>query len=46
MLKVDGEKMKASKELYAFRLMLTAKTVAHKKAIGHEPDHEQFKQIL
>ena len=37
-----GDKIKGLKELYAFRLMLKAKVVAYKKAIGTEPDHGQF----
>ena len=38
-----GDKIKGLKELYALRLMLKAKVVAYKKAIGNEPDHDQLK---
>ena len=40
------EKIKGLKDLYNFRLMLKAKVVAYKKAIGHEPDQKHLKQIL
>ena len=43
---VYGEKIKGFKDLYNFRLMLKAKVVAYKKAIGHEPDQEHLKQIF
>ena len=46
MPQVYGEKVKGLKELYQFRLMMKAKVIAYKKAIGHEPDHSHLKQIL
>ena len=46
MPQVYGDKIKGLKDLYNFRLMLKSKTVAYKKAIGHEPDLEQLKQVL
>ena len=46
MPQVYGDKIKGLKELYGFRMMLKAKAVAYKKAIGHEPGRGQLKQIL
>ena len=46
MPQVYAEKIKGLKELYGFRLLLKSKIAAYKKAIGHEPDHEQLKQVL
>ena len=43
---IYGDKIKGLKELYNFRMMLKAKFIACKKAIGHEPDHGHLKQIL
>ena len=41
-----GDEIQGLKELYAFRMMLEAKAVAYKQAIGHEPDYDQPKQIM
>ena len=46
MPQIYGDKIKGLKELYGFRMMLKAKVVAYKKAIGHELDHGHLKQIL
>ena len=46
MPQVYGDKIKGLKDFYNFRLMLKAKVVAYKKAIGHDPDFEQLKQVL
>ena len=46
MPQIYGDQIKGLKELYSFRMMLKAKVVAYKKAIGHEPDHGHLKQIL
>ena len=46
MPQVYGDKIKGLKDLYNFRLMLKAKVMAYKKAIGCDPDFEQLKQVL
>ena len=43
---IYDDKIKCPKELYGFQMTLKATVVAYKKAIGHEPDHGQLKQIL
>ena len=46
MPQIYGDKIKGLKKLYGFRMMLKAKVVVYKQAIGLELDHGQLKQTL
>ena len=46
LLTQHSDKIKGLKELYGFRLLLTSKVAAYKKAVGEEPSQDRLKEIL